>query len=803
MIEVLLNFFGVEVDGAQQVSSVALELRHVSWLGWMVFLALLLSGCTWYVYRYVGGHRSLSAGHRRWLTALRISLLLLIIFLLLRPVLSFTIENRLRRLLIVLVDDSGSMELQDPRRESIDLKRAALATGAIREIDDEIDSDKTDDLQRLSRSALLRAALGNSAFDLLPRLSAHYDVSFRRFAATVAGTSLADIEADTTEVAALVPDRQTTALGEAIREIAEKERGQPVAGIFLATDGANNAGVEPLEAAIIAGREGLPLYIYGVGITSPRDIIVAGVFTPDIAFLGDEVPVTVRMRAQGLDGEKAILRLQLGDREVASQEIELSSGEEMVVPLRFVPEREGSFELTASVEPRDDETVRDNNAASQRLRVIDRKIRVLVVEETPRWEFRHLENTLTRDRRLETKFWLRDAAPEFVAAPGSPYLPSFPATREELFEFDLVLVGDVPPEAFSSQQFADLGDFVTKFGGALGFIAGRRANPQAYADTPLANLLPVEMKKFGTTEERPSRSTQVLPSPAGREDPMLRLDSDDVENLRIWESLPPIQWTAPVGRAKPGAQVLLEDADPARTTRFGRMPIMVLQRYGLGQTLLLATDNTWRWRRGANLRYYSQFWAQVVQRLALPHLLGGSKRTQLSVDRPSYSTGESVVVMARLYDESYQPIVRERIEGTDALEAEGAAASKPAAVTLRAVPEQPGMYRAEFTASQTGLHRFKVEGDAESAVEFEVKEPRVELAETAMNLPVLQEMARLSGGQFFREESLAELPDVLQANDERIQTIVDADVWASPFIFVLLLGLAASEWILRKRWELK
>ncbi|MGB8354927.1 MAG: hypothetical protein WCD79_13610, partial [Chthoniobacteraceae bacterium] len=71
MIQFLLKLLGVKIDGAQEVSAVSLQLRHASWLGWMVFIGLLLCVFTWWVYRYMGGHKTLTAPRRRFLTALR------------------------------------------------------------------------------------------------------------------------------------------------------------------------------------------------------------------------------------------------------------------------------------------------------------------------------------------------------------------------------------------------------------------------------------------------------------------------------------------------------------------------------------------------------------------------------------------------------------------------------------------------------------------------------------------------------------------------------------------------------------
>ncbi len=56
--------------------------------------------------------------------------------------------------------------------------------------------------------------------------------------------------------------RQFTSLGDAIRDVVARKRGQPVAGIMLVTDGASNAGSEPREAAEAAGtRRHAALYL--------------------------------------------------------------------------------------------------------------------------------------------------------------------------------------------------------------------------------------------------------------------------------------------------------------------------------------------------------------------------------------------------------------------------------------------------------------------------------------------------------------------------------------------------------------
>jgi len=801
MIQFLLKLLGVKIDGAQEVSSVSLQLRHSSWLGWMVFIALLLCVFTWWTYRYLGGHKTLTKGRRQLLTTLRIILFLLILFILLRPVFSFVVENRLRRALVVLVDKSASMNIEDSRLDEQDIKRAAIAKGMISQLDQSLDQQHAAEVQHLARTEVVKSVFQNKELSLIDTLKKRYDVEYMVFNRGISAAS---------EEEALVnppPDddaSQATAIGDAIRDVINRKRGQPVAGIMLVTDGANNSGSEPLDAAGAAGADHMPLYIYGVGITSPRDIIVDSVFTPDVAFINDEVPVTVRVRAQGLKGQTGHLTLKLGDKEVAAKDLEFSDDGEQAVPMTFTPDKAGEFDLTANIPPRDDETVKDNNTATQRLRVIDSKIKVLFIEQGPRWEFRYVQAALMRDRRVDAKFILLQADPALAQGTDSPYLSKFPATKEELFKYDLVVIGDVNPKFFMPEQIDSLNEFVSKFGGALIFIAGQQFDPGAYLGTPFEKLLPVEMDASTAHHSTTERPTTLLLTSLGRTNPMLRLSPNEQENANIWKSFPPIQWINQVTRAKPGAQVLLEDADPLKANRFGKMPALALQQYGVGQVLYIGTDNTWRWRQEAGVAYYPLLWGQIVQRMALAHLLGGSKRTQLSVDKQHYSTGEHVKVFARLYDQAFQPVKQASVNGNYTVQtAPGQPASSEQRMQLRPLPDQPGMYSGDFVAVTAGDYKFSVESDPQTKLEFEVAKPRFELGETAMNELLLKEMSRVSGGAFFREEDLSKLTQKLSQQDERISRTVDADLWSSPFYFALIAIVAIMEWIFRKRYELK
>ncbi len=281
---------------------------------------------------------------------------------------------------------------------------------------------------------------------------------------------------------------------------------------------------------------------------------------------------------------------------------------------------------------------------------------------------------------------------------------------------------------------------------------------------------------------------------------MLKLADKEDENVKKWAELPPIYWDARVTRPKPAAEVLLVDGDPAKASRYGKMPVIALQQYGVGSVLYVGTDNTWRWRKNTNDQAFVTFWSQVIQRMSVPHMLGSSKRTQLSKEREKYATGDHVMIYARLFNKDYEPVtdttVRAHYGRTDKT-------GEDHEVFLRALPDQPGMYRAEFMAPAAGVYTFRVDSDPDTKLDIAVTNPRLEMGETALNEALLKQMATVSKGEFFREENLQMLPEQVHRTSQKVESTVEAEVWYSPMYFLVLMGILTVEWVLRKMAQLK
>ncbi|MDR1191118.1 MAG: hypothetical protein LBK60_05545 [Verrucomicrobiales bacterium] len=774
----------------------SLEAEGLGW-GWAFFLAAMLTAGEAWAYRRFAGR--LAWPWRAVLTALKVTLLAVLALLLTRPVLHLTVDESVRHPLLVLLDQSQSMGLADRRDALKDLTRAALAKGDLSPaagLSKAPADSQLAGLKQLSRKQLLEYLAANEKMDLWRRLREHADLEvygFGRKAAKLGDLTGADAAMFFTKVAY---EENVTALGDALRQVLDELRGQPLAGILVITDGASNTGAPPVEAAAVAKQDGVPLFLYGVGVTSPQDLIVSGVTGPATTNARERVEFIARVKSQGMMGKKAVVQLKADGRVVASQPLEPRADGEQEITLGYQPETTGEVAIEALVAPLPEEALKDNNSAVTKVRVVDDKINVLLVQQEPNWDFEYLLVMLRRDRRVKVQCVVLKGD----QGPDAPFLDGLPADKKELFKSDVIILSDADPTVLGASFMEALREWVDKIGGGLVLVAGRRFLPNTYAGTPLEPLLPVEPlpAKVAQTYTPPVALTLT---PAGEGSAMLELSDNPVENRALWKKMPGLSWTAWVGNARPGAQVLLADPTPERVTRAGAMPVMATQNFGLGQTLYVGTGQTHRWRHKVGEKYFARVWHQMLQTLA-NQKVAGKTLTQLRTDRPRYATGERVRISGRLFKAGFEAL-------TDA-EAPGLVVVKPAdgrarnvELRLQSIPDRPGEYRGEFVAPEAGEYAFSTLRDPATVLKFEVAEPRVEFTDMAMNEKLLREMAVVAGGELVREEDLNKLPGLVKARTARNTTFKTIPLNFTPWLLALLLVCAAGEWWLRRKLELK
>jgi len=774
----------------------------------LVFLALAAGAIAVAIYLYRHEPDYVPLRRKRVLAALRAAGLLLVLFICTGAFLDVSRADSSQGALVFLFDTSRSMSLADKRTSEAELAQACRILGLPGP--DSLSATDREGLSRIARGELVRRAFAGKGGAFLRKLATKYKIEAFTFGqgSQVQPLELSPSDAEGGPLAKLGPfEEPATQLGGPLRDAARRLKGRFIAGIVPVTDGAWNSGEDPLVAA---GDLGVPIYPVGVGLPATKDIEIPFLFAEDVVFKGDVFPIHVRVRQRGCAGASVRLAIKRDGVVVKEETLLLDDRTEFTHTVEITPTEEGVFTYSAEVEPRDDEMSTENNAkAKPGVRVIDKKIRVLVVEEAPRWEFRFLKSVLEADRRrIEPTFVLRQADEDLFRAKSARWRRDFPETMEELRRYNLIVLGDVEPASFTREELAHIEEYVRKEGAAALVIAGPRAMPAAYAGTPIGDLVPVHMQESSEArledESLHPITTGFRPvlTPEGRLSSVLRLSPDPAENDSLWERAQELYWYSPAERLKAGAVALLVHPTDVRSR--GPVPLVAYQRYGKGQVLYFGVDETWRWRAKPGAEYHRRMWGQAVTFLSMAHLLGETNRVQIETDRAEYAVGDKAKIVARVLDEGYNPLAAESVKAV--VERGGLERYE---VTLAAQREGKdagarGVFQGEFSPPAEGQYRVTIQGEEDEAEhEFAVTVPQIEFDDPGMREELLKQIASSSGGEFVTLDRLDELAEKLRTKKHDLEPRrEERSLWNAPGLMVLVTLVFGAEWLLRKRSDL-
>lgn len=808
-------------EAPENTTLAAAELTFRGLFPWWLGLVLLL-GFAWGVFALYARERPSLASWRRWtLAAFRGLLVALALFLLLRPVLLAEFAGDRPRQVVLLLDNSQSMDQKDRRVSTTDRMRAALARRLIPLGADLNDTAAlaglpAEELKDPSRADLVRHMLAHPDLRLLDGLRTRGPLRAYTF-----GQALRPLDAEALTRAEVLPTpslENHTALADALHTLLTRAGADRPAAVVVVTDGRENASKLSLVEAAQACKEAeVPLHVWGVGSSESTQLQLKDVLAANTLFAEDKVAVTVRWRARGVKQGKAVVRVGLGDQKIEA-EVDVSAGGDFQHVLTLVPDKGKEIrELTAAVELRGSQGFGDS--LSRRVRVLDNRVKVLYVEHSPRWEYKFLQPALLRDRRVEARFLLTEADPEALKS-GLPYLEKFPerfpeagAADPDRRPFDLLILGDVPVSALGTDATHVIQRFVRE-GGGLVCISGRQHFPAEYLETPLAEVLPVEFNRVpfradGAARPQPFRPLVTPEAEHSEWAAMLALADTTEENARmwreeLWKEIRGFYWHYPVTRLRPGARPLLVHPELRITDRRGDqpMPLVAAHHYGKGQVLFLATDETWRWRYNGQEQQLARFWGQVIYQMGLPHLLGNSERLQLRLAGLDAVVGRSGYLYARLLDEKNEPLKVERVLAK--LEQRKDSAVTTREIEFRPVAGQDGEYQALVAYDQSGQYEVKdlrtldglslPSGSLQYFVDYP---PRHELELAGLAEDELREVARLSGGRFYREEDLPQLAESITPRATPFTVRQEIILW-NPLVLLLFVVLITAEWMLRK-----
>lgn len=642
----------------------------------------------------------------------------------------------------------------------------------------------------------------------------------------------------------LNPLASETRLGDAIKAIVQTERGGPIAGIAILTDGGSNAGSTLDVAATIAQEARIRVFPVGVGSTFQQsDVRLVDLEAPQRVYPGDKFRLTGYLQAYGLDGKNLEVRLTrypLGANPetegelIDSPTVEIDGNGTTTVEFDAEPPEGGKWIYALEVEtpagvtkkkPTGDteDDVETQYRKVAQVEVVDEESKVLLIAGGATREYRFLRDSLHRDKDVTLDVMLQTAEAGTFQE-GDQLLTEFPEDTEAFFEYDCIVAFDPDWLAFNEAHIRLLERWVAEKAGGLVVVCGPVFTPEwsrmsrgsdARVDL-LKGLYPVQFIGEGSVALTLGKvgGDQAWPlqfSRDGQSAKFLWLEDDPIESERLWNEFDGVFGYFAVRDSKQGATIYARFSDPNETSLDNELPIYLAgQFYGAGRVFFQASGEMWR-LRALDPEYFAQYYIKLIRWVSQGRLLRDSSRGVLLVDRERGFVGDLITVSAVLTDAQFRPLTAETVEAQMILP-DGSRTT----LTLRALKDstREGEYQTQFTATTNGDYEIEL-APPESRLEellsakINISSSKAETQDPLLNEAGLQMLASRTDGQYFNGLASAtavgveqNLVSAITPNDQETVMSGAPDrqfkellMW---WLMALLVGVLGMEWLIRR-----
>ena len=553
---------------------------------------------------------------------------------------------------------------------------------------------------------------------------------------------------------------QLTDLSSVLQSVERKYYKRNVGAVLLFSDGIYNRGFDP---SLIVGRFPFPVYTVVLGDTlSYPDLFVKEVHYNNKVSLGAAFPVRVVVGAVDCSGTKALLTLSEDGRTIARQELEVSSNRyAKEIDFMLEAETQGVRQIDIAISGLDEEAQKLNNVKRIFVDVRDQQYKILCIADAPHPDLGAMKSVLNEDCEMEVVFG-RDEIPD-------------------LSSYQLLLLHQTPS---SSTAFASLQSQLERHkkipmmvivGNATDLEALDKLQGAMELHRGVTNSM-LDVKAFVNPSFGTFTLNDKLRDQIGQYPP-LALPHLEIKPLLAHDDL------------------LMQEVLGVKSG----LPLLTFVKADRRMAFLFGL-NSWRWRL---YNYYKDQNNLVFDELfskTLKYLLQSSDDGSGVFAKEEYYSNEPVIINAELRNPSGElvtdPDLLMRIvnkKTKDTFEYTFSKREHDYELNAGVLPEGIYTYRAETTLAGQPL---SLSGS------FAVVAMGIEAQQLTADIGGLRSLAAATNGRCYTVDQLPQLLEDLKA-DARITSVEHhenrfEDLIHSKWIWFVLVGLAAVEWILRK-----
>lgn len=540
-------------------------------------------------------------------------------------------------------------------------------------------------------------------------------------------------------------DDPVTDVSKFLDQVGDDFSGENLASVVLLSDGIYNRGASPAYRSFR-----YPVYTLGLGDTlAQKDAAIVRVRHNEVAYSGNEFPVRIELSGEAYAGKRSDVRISEKGKRLLSFDFEWKN-EKTDTTVFLQADEEGLKHYTISLSGFDDELTKENNRHDMFIEVLESQKKVLISGRSPHPDMRAIRTALEQTGNYEIEVFI----------PGINEKP-----ESKGYDVQILFDGSAPVKDNSGVWLINS----SETGQHLNLASFLRVSTQGRPD----NVVPALNKEFSTFKL-----------------------TTEVAHLNGY---PPVQ--VPFGDYQlsgPYEILLYQQVGSVQTEK----PLLAVYDDGNKKMAVSLGTGMWQWKLQEAARYgnhevYDELVQKLVQFLSIDE---NKKQFRVKPGQDFFTEGERVFFDVEIYDEIFESLegqpyglsITNETDETQNFNFVFGSGNKTASTTT--LPA--GTY--SYTASTSvGGKRLEDKG------EFVVNALQLELKQLQADHDILRRVSDKSGGKYYHLSQLDELESELLDSD--FQGIIHSDVNRQPLISVLwvlllIAGLLAMEWVLRKAW---
>ena len=551
-----------------------------------------------------------------------------------------------------------------------------------------------------------------------------------------------------------------------------------ISSITIISDGEYTTGNNPLYKA---EQFGIPIFTIGIGDSSSRkDVEILRVLNSDLLYVNNPAEILTTIKNTGYQNQSVKLELTVEGELLDQKNVTLSETGLQTESLSFTPKSSGEKKLILSISSLDGEFTLANNKIVKYVNVLSDKIRILMVSSSPSPDFSFIKNVIEQEDNFAVSSIVETSNGKFLNEVNYSNIDS-----ADIF----FLIGF--PSASSQKELAD------KIFNKINIDK----TPYFFVLSPgtdVSRFLSSDSQSSFSVHQTANYFREVQPE-INQQNNEVSLIKKDPEERLSWQNLPPVIQLTGIYQAKPESKVL---AFVKLNNKVTDQPLIITRNFSSSRSISVLAGNIWKWKLQTVKKENHLFDSFITNSVKWLNSADDIKRIKINTLRKSYSQGEPVDFVARVFDESLNPLEDAEVN------VDISSGKNKYDLSLQNIA--PGIYEGSININEKGDFNFNGQVSLNGSQigkdngSFNIGEIDLEFLNPRMNYEFLNLLSQSTHGEFF-------LPNEFDNYERKISAVIsgsskekivtsEINFWSSEWLLGLVVLLFSLEWFLRKRF---